>query len=87
VAAAVEKIEAALAPADEFHEAAAAGAGPDGSTTPAPAVAAAREVTRFEHAVSGRQTPAKRKYVEDQRLEKWRRGESNPRPKPETRKS
>jgi len=36
---------------------------------------------------SGRQTPAKKKFVEDQRLEEWRRGESNPRPKvrPRTR--
>ena len=30
---------------------------------------------------SGRQTPAKRKYLEGHRLGEWRRGESNPRPK------
>jgi len=36
---------------------------------------------RHEHAPSGRQTPAKAKYLRDQRLGKWRRGESNPRPK------
>src|SRR5262249_53611028 len=44
----------------------------------------APELTRFEHAPSGRQTPAKRKYVEDRRLGEWRRGESNPRPKAQT---
>jgi len=36
---------------------------------------------RSEHAPSGRQSPAKAKYLRDQRLGKWRRGESNPRPK------
>ena len=32
---------------------------------------------RFRHAPSGRQTPAKRKYVERRRLGEWRLGESN----------
>jgi hypothetical protein len=44
----------------------------------APAPPPAADPARFEHAPSGRQTPAKRKYVEGRRLGKWRRGESNP---------
>ena len=63
VAAAVEKLDAALAPPEAAR-----------------AVAAAPKLTRFEHAASGQQTPAKRKYVEARRLGEWRRGESNPRP-------
>jgi len=46
-------------------------------TAPGPAA----DPARFRHAPSGRQTPAKRKYVEGRRLGEWRRGESNPRPK------
>src|SRR5262245_20324737 len=38
-------------------------------------------VTRFEHATSGRQTPAKQEYLRRRRVGEWRRGESNPRPK------
>jgi integrase len=37
----------------------------------------AADPARFRHAPSGRQTPAKRKYVEGHRLGEWRRGESN----------
>src|SRR5262249_12216144 len=43
--------------------------------TPAPT---APGPTRFEHAPGGRQTPAKRKYVEDRRLGEWRRGGIEP---------
>jgi Phage integrase family len=71
-AAAVARLSGALAPSPE---AAHAGAG---AALPAPPPG---KLTRFEHAPSGRQTPAKRKYVEGRRLGKWRRGESNPRPK------
>jgi hypothetical protein len=37
----------------------------------------AADPARFRHAPSGRQTPAKRKYVEGRRVGEWRRGESN----------
>jgi integrase len=71
-AAAVAKLTTALAPAAEpVRTAVAAGSRPSTAT----------EVTRFEHAPRGRQTPAKRKYVESRRVGEWRRGESNPRPK------
>ena len=73
-AAAVAKLTAALtAVAAEEPTVAVANA-----ELPAPVPA---NPARFRHAPSGRQTPAKRKYLEDQRLEEWRRGESNPRPK------
>jgi hypothetical protein len=70
-AAAVAKLTAALTPTPEAARAVAGvRSGP-----PAPA-----KLTRL----SGRQTPAKRKYVEGRRLGEWRRGESNPRPKAPT---
>jgi hypothetical protein len=63
--AAVEKLRAALAtPAAEPVQAAV------NAPSPPP-------LTRFEHAPSGRQTAAKRKYVEARRVGEWRRGESN----------
>jgi integrase len=39
------------------------------------------DLERNWNVTSGRQTPAKRKYLESRRLGEWRRGESNPRPK------
>jgi hypothetical protein len=67
-AAAVAKLMTALAPgAEPVRAVVAAGSRPP--TAP--------ELTRFEHAPSGRQTPAKRKYVEGRRRGEWRRGESN----------
>jgi integrase len=57
------------------------------SATAAAAAAAARppaalpDLERNWNATSGRQTPAKRDYLRSQRVGKWRRGESNPRPK------
>src|SRR5262249_52977267 len=67
-AAAVERLTAALAPPSEASRAIA-------DTPQAPP--APTQLTRFEHARSGRQTPAKRKYVAGRRLGEWRRGESN----------
>ncbi len=78
-AAAVEKLGAALqapAPAVPVGIAAAAGS----AAAPHDAVSAAN-LERFRTVFSGRQTPAKREYLESQRLKRWRRGESNPRPK------
>jgi integrase len=72
-AAAVAKLEAALAP-PAAEAAAAAGGAADGPRS-------VEDPERFRPVPSGRQTPAKRKYVADQRLREWRRGESNPRPK------
>ena len=71
-AAAVAKLMTALAPGAEPVRAVVTAGSRPGSDAP---------LTRFEHAPSGRQTPAKRKYVEGRRLGEWRRGESNPRPK------
>src|SRR5262249_44287565 len=68
-AAAVAKLTAALTPTSEAARAVA-------SAQSSPA--APPKLTRFEHAPSGRQTPAKRKYVEGRRLGEGRRGESNP---------
>jgi hypothetical protein len=67
-AAAVAKLTAALTPTSEAARAVA-------SVPSSPA--APSKLTRFEHAPSGRQTPAKRKYVAGRRLGEWRRGESN----------
>src|SRR5262245_42138824 len=66
-AAAVAKLTTALAP-EPVRRAATQRSRP----------ATATEVTRFKHAPRGRQTPAKRKYVESRRVGEWRRGESNP---------
>ena len=83
-ASAVEKLTAALAapvaPAQAAVAAAAGGPSPT-SAAPAPTAAPGEELTRSRHAVSGRQTPAKREYLQGRRLGQWRRGESNPRPK------
>src|SRR5262249_57346569 len=57
-AAAVERLTAALAPLSEASRAIA--------NTPE-ALPAPTKLTRFEHAPSGRQTPAKRKYVAGRR--------------------
>jgi hypothetical protein len=66
-AAAVAKLGAALtAPAEPVRAVVTAGSRPGSDAL----------LTRFEHAPSGRQTPAKRKYVEGRRLGEWRRGES-----------
>ncbi len=78
-AAAVEKLAAAL---DRVERAppvstSAAGAGAESGTSAVPAA----NLERSWNVLSGPQTPAKKKYVEEQRLRKWRRGESNPRPK------
>jgi integrase len=73
-ATAVARLTEALAPVTVVEPAAAVAGGP---ATPPPAA----DPERFRHAPSGRQTPAKRKYVEGRRLGEWRRGESNPRPK------
>jgi integrase-like protein len=81
-ASAVEKLTAALAVPETPVEVAAAAGGPAPTpAAPAPTAAPGEELTRSRHAVSGRQTPAKREYLQGQRLGKWRRGESNPRPK------
>src|SRR5262249_34456693 len=64
-AAAVAKLMTALAPGAPVRAVVAAGWRPP--TAP--------ELTRFEHAPSGRQTPAKRKYVEDRRLREWTRSQ------------
>jgi hypothetical protein len=64
-ASAVEKLGAALAAPLATSAAVAVG----GEATSAP--------ERFRHAVSGRQTAAKRAYVESRDVTKWRRGESN----------
>ena len=67
-AAAVARLSEALAPL----------AGPARALVAAPSsLSPTPELTRFEHAVSGRQTPAKREYLRSHRLTKWRRGESN----------
>jgi hypothetical protein len=68
-AAAVAKLGAALTAVPEAARAA-ANASP---TVP--------NLERSWTVFSGPQTAAKRKYLEDHRLGKWRRGESNPRPK------
>src|SRR5262249_6205097 len=65
-AAAVAKLMTALAPGPERVRAVVA-AGWRPPTAP--------ELTRFEHAPSGRQAPAKRKYVEDRRLREWTRSQ------------
>ena len=77
-AGAVEKLGTALAAPSPVAVAATAdnGLGPAAKPTPPRA-----EPARFRHAVSGRQTPAKREYLAGRRVDEWRRGESNPRPK------
>jgi integrase len=62
--AAVAKLSAALAAVPVAAPAQAAVNAPEASRAPA-------DPARFRHAVSGRQTPAKRKYLEDRRLGKW----------------
>jgi hypothetical protein len=69
-ATAVARLTDALAPGPISEPAAAAA----GAPVPPPSAA---DPERFRHAPSGRQTPAKRKYVEGPRLGEWRRGESN----------
>ena len=67
-AAAVAKLGTALTvPVEPVRVVVAAGARPESGAP----------LTRFEHAPSGRQTPAKRKYLESRRVGEWRRGESN----------
>src|SRR5262249_21148176 len=68
-AGAVAKLEAALASPPAEPAVAVAGTTP---TRPQPT-----NLERNWNAPSGRQTPAKRKYVEGRRLGEWRRGESN----------
>ncbi len=75
-AAAVEKLAATLERAENAPAASAAAAS-EGRRGSAPAA----DLERSWNVFSGRQTPAKKKYVEERRLAKWRRGESNPRPK------
>ena len=83
-AAAVEKLGVALAaPVAPVQAVAATPAASSGARTPAPAP----NLERFRNIFSGRQTPAKREYVQSQRVKGWRRGESNPRPKVVHRKS
>ena len=79
-AAAVEKLAAALdagrVAMPEPQRAAVGGA-------PALREATADRATpeRSRHVFSGRQSPAKREYLQSQPVNEWRRGESNPRPK------
>jgi hypothetical protein len=69
-ATAVARLTAALIPVPAVEPAVAAGA-------PAkPPVAVDPE--RFRHAPTGRQSPAKRKYMEARRLREWRRGNRTP---------
>ncbi len=80
-AAAVAKLAAALTVCPEATpRVATAGAVTTVSETPARPETAS-DPAHFRHVFSGRQTPAKQKYLENQRDGKWRRGELNPRPK------
>jgi integrase len=78
-AAAVEKLAAALERFGDDAKAAKSASGAGLAAPPAPKSGANLE--RSWNVFSGRQTLAKKKYVEEQRLKEWRRGESNPRPK------
>jgi integrase len=79
-ATAVAKLSAALAAAPAAESARAV-------AHAAPVAAPPPNLERNWNVVSGRQTPAKREYLRNQRVGEWRRGESNPRPKvhPRTR--
>ena len=50
------------------------------SAAPTPEAPTGAGGARREHAVSGRQSTAKREYLQRQAVREWRRGESNPRP-------
>jgi integrase len=78
-AAAVEKLAAALERfADGTEDAKAA---PRMAFEAGSRVKPSANLERSWNVFSGRQTPAKREYLQSQQLGEWRRGESNPRPK------
>jgi integrase len=68
-AAAVEKLGAALTPSTIEPPMTIAATGTD--------VTPDANLERFRNVFSGRQTPAKREYLANQRVKRWRRGESN----------
>ena len=80
-AAAVAKLTAALTTPAAAVPVAAVGADDRAVARTVSGTQAAPDPARFRHVFSGRQTPAKQKYLETQRHGEWRRGELNPRPK------
>ena len=78
-AAAVEKLAAAMERSRDTTERRKAAS--DAALEQGRKRAPAADLERNWNVFSGRQTPAKKKYLENQRLGEWRRGESNPRPK------
>jgi len=86
-AAAVEKLAAALMTKAPVMALAAASADDLATVRTESGAKSAPDPARFRHVFSGRQTPAKQKYLANQRDGEWRRGELNPRPKVIHRKS